>query len=417
MKIKAGDRIRIKGGPYAGGEYDAVERAVDEGQFVSFVDEEGRKVSTHPGNAELVTGEAPTLLDHTDEYGDRLVVRDAGGDSFILEGRTCGRPQTEVVYLTREEMHAVMTSGSCDGAVSLAGDRITFVGNGDSVRLGDRVIEELTALCAPSKEADGMLLESTDDDGYTLRVFEAPGGFRLVAGELDLHRAGGMRADVESASMYVSQEDLRIVMDGGPGVEGVSWADCNLYILDHVGVCLSPGEEEALLALRVPEEAPDLKPRGVKRQWWLMPFDALALAFEHAEDHPGDSPPSLTTALAHYQREPSQETARGLALAGLSDMTEMFELTAALDLVVQVFEHGAKKYTEDNWRGAATDREAFRREYLSAICRHSFPLDGPIDLDHTLPDGTLIKGSGLPHAAHAVCGALMILWHEMRTFS
>lgn len=170
------------------------------------------------------------------------------------------------------------------------------------------------------------------------------------------------------------------------------------------------------------EPAPaDLKPRGVKRQWWLMPLDALALALGYMEAHEPHGRGTVG-ALGDYQARPSMDTAAAVAAEWFrrfpwpdqSRRVAGADPNAGLDLVVQVFEHGAAKYTPDNWRGAASDLDAFRREYISAQCRHLFATNGLIDLDHTLPDGTEIKGSGLPHNAHGMCTALMVLWHEMR---
>lgn len=172
----------------------------------------------------------------------------------------------------------------------------------------------------------------------------------------------------------------------------------------------------------------DLKPRGAKAQWWLVPLDALALALARSADAAprevilGDSPDTRYTLtipghapieytvqdlrvsdpdgplarivhrLAAYQAHPGVDTAADMAAA---------LLPLNLESVVRVFEHGARKYAPDNWRGAAEDLPAFRREYLSAICRHLFAGE------------TTDPESGLPHQAHAATGALMILWHEM----
>jgi len=149
--------------------------------------------------------------------------------------------------------------------------------------------------------------------------------------------------------------------------------------------------------------ADDLKPRGVKRQWHLMPLDALGFALRYCE---GLTLRVLDT-LAEYQADPNEETAARMFGACLITLQTEHSTTlpAALDAVVRVFEHGAAKYSVDNWRGAAGNRDSFRREYLSAVCRHRFDVEGRLDPD-----------SGLPHMAHACCGALMILWHERNTF-
>lgn len=158
-----------------------------------------------------------------------------------------------------------------------------------------------------------------------------------------------------------------------------------------------------------PIAPPDLKPRGVKRQWWLMPLDAWAYVLETTAIDP--DPLDLPDALAAYQARPAADTA---ALVACAFAEQIGTYAEAADLAVQVFEHGAAKYSPDNWRNAAEDMVAFRREYLSAMCRHAFPTHGSIDLDHVLPDGTEVKGSGLPHDAHGLCTAIMILWHELR---
>jgi hypothetical protein len=69
----------------------------------------------------------------------------------------------------------------------------------------------------------------------------------------------------------------------------------------------------------------------------------------------------------------------------------------ALDEVVKVLMFGAKKYDEDNWKYV----DNAKRRYLSACYRHV----------NALVDGEwLDKESGLPHAAHAVCCLLFVLW-------
>lgn len=140
----------------------------------------------------------------------------------------------------------------------------------------------------------------------------------------------------------------------------------------------------------------DLKPRGVKRQWWLFPFDALEEILE-AE------PVSRTAVLAaNAQRIPG-------FTHGMLDVLRAREggREVALDLVCQVLEHGAAKYSPNNWRTAADDLVAFRREYFSAIVRH-------LTADANGAGETIDPDSGLPHMSHAICSGLFWTWHEMR---
>lgn len=167
------------------------------------------------------------------------------------------------------------------------------------------------------------------------------------------------------------------------------------------------GARADLMIVDDPIKASDLKPRGVKRQWWLVPLDALSRTYD-----PECGAEHIVEALAMYQDTPCAQTAAVCFNTFLHDWGEA--QNKAMDTIVQVFEHGAAKYSPDNWRRAAEDMDVFRREYLSAMCRHVFPADSsPIDLDHTLPNGTEVKGSGFPHWAHACCTALMVLWQEM----
>lgn len=173
--------------------------------------------------------------------------------------------------------------------------------------------------------------------------------------------------------------------------------------LEVGGVGVHGGQVEKIEPKAGPAEPePDLKPRGVKRQWHLMPLDALGYVMQVCD---GLTLHTLEC-LADYQTNPGAETAARMVGALLRALQEdRGSLSDALDLTVQVFEHGAEKYTADNWRSAATDRDSFRLEYLSAICRHVF---APEAVD---PE------SGHAHLAHAVCGGLMIVWHERSTFS
>lgn len=205
---------------------------------------------------------------------------------------------------------------------------------------------------------------------------------------------------------------MRVRITGGPwaGQEGEVVEENGRFVTLDSGVevhcsVAEPVEDEPAEVARTVIDV-DLKPRGVKRQWWLMPLDALAAAIE--DERTIELPLS---ALGAYQREPSAEAMAGVVRAGCAALARQREcgLGEVLDLVVQVFEHGAAKYSPDNWRHAAADRDAFRREYLSALGRHLFPADGA-----TLDQGE--GGSGLPHLAHFICTALMMLSHELETF-
>lgn len=68
------------------------------------------------------------------------------------------------------------------------------------------------------------------------------------------------------------------------------------------------------------------------------------------------------------------------------------------ELVVRILEHGARKYSRDNWRQGADDPEAQRRIFSAAL-RHLFALQRGETVD---PD------SGMPHIAHAACNLLFL---------
>lgn len=68
----------------------------------------------------------------------------------------------------------------------------------------------------------------------------------------------------------------------------------------------------------------------------------------------------------------------------------------AVRSVIDVLEHGARKYAPDNWRKVA-DGEA---RYLDAAFRHLLAHAAGEELD---PE------SGLPHIAHAICSLLFVL--------
>ena len=69
----------------------------------------------------------------------------------------------------------------------------------------------------------------------------------------------------------------------------------------------------------------------------------------------------------------------------------------ALEPVVRVLEFGAYKYGRENWKSVQTPR----RRYLAAAYRHLNSIT-----DGEWPD----KESNLPHAAHAICCLLFLLW-------
>ena len=81
----------------------------------------------------------------------------------------------------------------------------------------------------------------------------------------------------------------------------------------------------------------------------------------------------------------------------------------ALEPVVKVLEFGAAKYSRDNWKHVSNAR----RRYLAAAYRHLNAIsDGEwIDNDKMNTAGEVVeKGSKLPHAAHAICCLLFLLW-------
>lgn len=73
----------------------------------------------------------------------------------------------------------------------------------------------------------------------------------------------------------------------------------------------------------------------------------------------------------------------------------------AVELVVEVLEHGAEKYGANNWQGL----EDFDRRYYEAALRHLFAWWGGERFD---PD------SGLPHIAHATCCLVFLCWRELQ---
>lgn len=74
---------------------------------------------------------------------------------------------------------------------------------------------------------------------------------------------------------------------------------------------------------------------------------------------------------------------------------------SALVSVAQVLTFGAKKYADDSWK-APPFKQA---DYFDAMARHMARIN---DGEPTDPE------SGLPHAAHVACNALMFLWYELQ---
>jgi hypothetical protein len=69
----------------------------------------------------------------------------------------------------------------------------------------------------------------------------------------------------------------------------------------------------------------------------------------------------------------------------------------SMQSVIQVLQHGAKKYAPGNWKHV----QDARRRYKNAAARHVMAM-----LDREWLD----TESGLPHAAHAACNCLFLLW-------
>ena len=80
--------------------------------------------------------------------------------------------------------------------------------------------------------------------------------------------------------------------------------------------------------------------------------------------------------------------------------------TGTINQVVQVLEYGASdKYEVDNWQKIP---DARRRFYDAAMRHIDAWWNGEIiDIDK---DG--VKGSQLPHLAHAICCLLFLLWFD-----
>ena len=98
-----------------------------------------------------------------------------------------------------------------------------------------------------------------------------------------------------------------------------------------------------------------------------------------------------------YLHVPGAKDDKAKPMAGL-----LLDFSRALQTVVDVGTHGAKKYTRNGW---ATVPEGSQR-YLDAMMRHLLA----IDVD---PDG-LDKETGLPHLAHVAWNALAVLELQAR---
>jgi hypothetical protein len=68
----------------------------------------------------------------------------------------------------------------------------------------------------------------------------------------------------------------------------------------------------------------------------------------------------------------------------------------AIEQVAAVLQHGANKYSSENWRNGIE-----YNRLIAATLRHVFALNDCEDYD---PE------SGLPHAAHAMCCLMFLLW-------
>lgn len=70
--------------------------------------------------------------------------------------------------------------------------------------------------------------------------------------------------------------------------------------------------------------------------------------------------------------------------------------------VVDVLQHGAEKYSPDNWKYVKNPEERYR----TAAMRHLVALMTGNEYDDE--EG----GSGMHHAAHLACNALFLLWFK-----
>ena len=77
---------------------------------------------------------------------------------------------------------------------------------------------------------------------------------------------------------------------------------------------------------------------------------------------------------------------------------------SAVRAVVDVLEYGARKYSVDNWQRVPDARQ----RYVDAALRHTIALADGEKRD------TGEGGSGLYHAAHAVCCLMFVIWFDDR---
>lgn len=99
---------------------------------------------------------------------------------------------------------------------------------------------------------------------------------------------------------------------------------------------------------------------------------------------------------------PNVEQIRHIIFDLLVDCQQRREL---IEATAFAFAHGNKKYGLDNWKTSEW-KEADKRTYFGAICRHLVAADHGEEMD---PE------SGLPHIAHALAGALIYIWHELKS--
>jgi hypothetical protein len=97
---------------------------------------------------------------------------------------------------------------------------------------------------------------------------------------------------------------------------------------------------------------------------------------------------------------PGARVVSGLAAKAAKPRISLLPARALLE-VARVSAFGASKHGEGSWRDPHWTREI----WVDAVYRHWAALQ----------DGeTHDPESGLHHAAHLACGALYLLWHEMR---
>lgn len=79
------------------------------------------------------------------------------------------------------------------------------------------------------------------------------------------------------------------------------------------------------------------------------------------------------------------------------DWSLLPSIERTLEPVIRVLEFGAGLYSRDNWQHVAEPR----RRYRNAAMRHLSAMHDGHWLD---------EDSGLPHAAHAICCLMFLLW-------